>query len=171
MEAVFQDLRLIINGDVAVNDYHYPSIKRILDFYYDHTLYRIEGRAAFRIIEGIIIGFFNLQNEGYVSAVKAYEESKKAIEKDWKGVWQHGLDEINLEFFELTMNSVDKQMKVYEEEVKWVLKTNLFTFVIDHVIEGKGSYLIQKLKEEEDATAAFKNTNGFNNNDNGDDPL
>ena len=59
-EAVFYDLRLIINGDVSVNEYDYPSIKRVLDFYYDHTLYRIEGRAAFRVIEGIIIGMFNI---------------------------------------------------------------------------------------------------------------
>lgn len=135
-----------------MNDYHYPSIKRVLDFYHDHTLYTIKGRAAFRIIEGIVIGFFNIQNEGYRSAVQAHEETKTAIPKDWKGVWQHGLDEIQMEFFEITMNSVDKTMKIYEEEVKWVLKTNLFTFVIDHVLEGKGSYLIQQLKEEEDKT-------------------
>lgn len=60
VEAVFTDLRLIINGEVAVNEYNFPSIKRVLDFFYDHTLYEIKGRAAFRVIEGIIIGFFNL---------------------------------------------------------------------------------------------------------------
>ena len=57
---VFADLRLIINGDVAVNEYEYPSIKRVLAFFKDHTLYEIKGRAAFRIIEGIIIGLFNI---------------------------------------------------------------------------------------------------------------
>lgn len=51
------------------------------------------------------------------------------------------------------MDVVDKQMIKYSEEVKWVLKTNLFTFVIDHVIEGKGAEFIKKIKEEEDATA------------------
>lgn len=42
----------------------FPSIRRVLDFYYENTLYEIRGRAAFRIIEGIIIGLFNVQNEG-----------------------------------------------------------------------------------------------------------
>jgi len=36
----------------------------------------------------------------------------------------------------------------YEEEFKWVLKTNLYTFVIDHIIEGKGSYVLEQLKQE-----------------------
>lgn len=60
LDTVFKDLRLIINGEVAVSEYNYPSIRRVLDFFYDHTLYRIEGRAAFRILEGIVIGLFNI---------------------------------------------------------------------------------------------------------------
>ena len=76
---MFRDLRLIINGQVAVNDYDFPSIKRVLDFYYDHTLYEIRGRAAFRILEGIIIGMFNIQNEGLKSAVECFEDAKQAI--------------------------------------------------------------------------------------------
>jgi hypothetical protein len=51
---------VLINGTVAVNEYGYPSIKRVLDFFRDHTLYEIKGRAAFRVIEGIIIGLFNI---------------------------------------------------------------------------------------------------------------
>ncbi len=78
-EAVFKDLRLIINGDIAVNDYHFPSIKAVLDFFYDNTLYEIRGRAAFRVIEGIIIGMFNIQNEGVESCYIAYEELKAAV--------------------------------------------------------------------------------------------
>jgi hypothetical protein len=38
-EAVFTDLRLVINGDVAVNEYNFPSIKRVLDYFYENTLY------------------------------------------------------------------------------------------------------------------------------------
>ncbi len=34
-----------------------------------------------------------------------------------------------------------------------MLKTNLFSFVIDHVLEGKGGTLIQQLREEEDRSA------------------
>lgn len=40
------------------------------------------------------------------------------------------------------MEVVNRQMLKYDEEVKWVLKTNLFTFVIDHVLEGKGNYIV-----------------------------
>ena len=96
---MFIDLRLIINGEVAVNDYDYPSVKRVLDFYRDHTLYEIKGRAAFRILEGIIIGLFNIQNEGLKAAVEALEETKNAVDRDWKGVWAYGLAEIEIEFF------------------------------------------------------------------------
>jgi hypothetical protein len=57
---VFRDLRYVINGEVAVTDYEFPSIKKILDFFRDNTLYEMKGRAAFRIIEGIVIGMFNI---------------------------------------------------------------------------------------------------------------
>ncbi len=53
------------------------------------------------------------------------------------------MNDISLEFFELTMGIVGQQMEKYHEEVKWVLKTNLYTFVIDHVLEGKGSYVLK----------------------------
>jgi len=72
---------------VPVYDYHFPSIKRVLDFFYDHTLYDFRGRAAFRIIEGIVIGLFNIQNEGLNSVRAALEETKNVVEKDWKNVW------------------------------------------------------------------------------------
>lgn len=113
----------------------------------------MRGRVAFRIIEGIIIGLFNIQNEGFRSAKESLEETERAIEKDWKNIWKNGLEEINLEFFELTMEIVNRQLLKYEEEVKWVLKTNLFSFVINHVVEGRANILLQKLKEEEDDTA------------------
>jgi len=51
---------VIINGQASVINFNYPSIRRVLDFMYDNTLYDIKGRGAFRIIEGIIIGLFNI---------------------------------------------------------------------------------------------------------------
>lgn len=66
------------------------------------------------------------------------------------------MKDIDVEFFKLTMEIVNRQMLKYDEEVKWVLKTNLFTFVIDHVLDGKGSYVLQQLKEEEDSSALNK---------------
>jgi len=79
VEGVFRDLRVIINGHTSVNDYDYPSIKRVCDFFYSHTLYPVKGRAAFRILEGIIIGLFNLQNEGLESIREAREETQDLI--------------------------------------------------------------------------------------------
>ena len=150
IDMVFQDLRLIINGEVAVSDYNYPSIGRVLDFFYDHTLYRIEGRAAFRILEGIVIGMFNIENEGIASIFDSYEQITNTIEKDWKNVWKQGVDEIEIEFFKLTIDVVGRMLKKYDEEVKWVLKTNLFTFVIDHVLEGKSNQILNQLRQEEE---------------------
>eukprot|EP00350_Pseudokeronopsis_sp_OXSARD2_P009420 CAMPEP_0170565214 /NCGR_PEP_ID=MMETSP0211-20121228/77483_1 /TAXON_ID=311385 /ORGANISM="Pseudokeronopsis sp., Strain OXSARD2" /LENGTH=46 /DNA_ID= /DNA_START= /DNA_END= /DNA_ORIENTATION= len=46
------------------------------------------------------------------------------------------------------MGIISLQMDKYIEEVKWVLRTNLFTFVIDHVIDGKGSYILEQLRNE-----------------------
>lgn len=74
---------------------------------------------------------------------QAYDEVSNAIEKDWKNVWTNGVKEIEIEFFGLTMEIVNRQLIKYEEELRWVLKTNLFTFVIDHVLEGKGSNVIR----------------------------
>jgi len=84
---VFEDLRVIINGTASVVNYNYPSIRRVLDFVHDNTAYELKGRAAFRIIEGIVIGFFNIKNEGLRCIVDAMNETKEVVKKDWKGVW------------------------------------------------------------------------------------
>ena len=107
IQAVFTDLRAIINGEFAVTEYTYPSIKPVLDFFRDHTLYEIRGRAAFRILEGIVIGLFNIQTEGVKAAREARRETEEAVGQDWKGVWAHGLGEIDIEFMEVTMGVVD----------------------------------------------------------------
>lgn len=81
---------------------------------------------------------------------EAYQIICKIIEKDWKNVWKLGVEEIELDFFKLTIDVVNRMLLLYDEELKWVLKTNLFTFVIDHVLEGKGNEILNKLKEEEE---------------------
>ena len=67
------------------------------------------------------------------------------------------------------MEIINRQMQRYSEEVKWVLKTNLYTFVIDHVLEGKGSYILQQLKEEEDASLKHVNKGDRRYDDNEND--
>lgn len=97
--SLFEDLRYIINGKASVMNYNFPSINRVLDYLHDNTLYPVKGRAAFRIIEGIVIGLFNVKNEGLRCIVEALNDTKEVVERDWKDTWKNGLEEIEPEFF------------------------------------------------------------------------
>ena len=60
INSVFDDLKLIISGKVAVNEYDYPSLKWFSAFFHTYTNYDIRGWSLFRIIEGMVIGLFNI---------------------------------------------------------------------------------------------------------------
>jgi len=57
---VFEDLKIIISGKFAVNEYEYPSMARFSAFFHTYTGYDIRGRSLFRIIEGMVIGLYNI---------------------------------------------------------------------------------------------------------------
>jgi hypothetical protein len=84
IELMFTDLKEIISGKSSVNSYEYQSMKRVAAFLYTYTTYDIRGRSLFRIIEGIIIGLFNIQNMGLEVVENLLEHTGTAIEKDWK---------------------------------------------------------------------------------------
>lgn len=89
-----------MNGEHPINDYHYPSLSRVLIFIKNSTQYtELHGRAAYRILEGFVIGLLNLSNVGIRLINETREETARTISKDWKGVWEHGLKDLNLEFF------------------------------------------------------------------------
>lgn len=60
INSVFEDLKIIISGKFAVNEYEYPSMHRFSGFFHTYTGYDIRGRSLFRIIEGMVIGLFNI---------------------------------------------------------------------------------------------------------------
>lgn len=75
-------------------------MKNLASFVYTHTGYDIRGRSLFRIIEGVVIGLFNIKNMGMGVVKKVLEHTENAIEKDWKNVWADGVANIRVEFLE-----------------------------------------------------------------------
>lgn len=61
-----QDIRVIMNGEAPVVDYGYPSMRRVKAFIAEHTGYdELKGRACLRIVEGFVIGLYNIANVGF----------------------------------------------------------------------------------------------------------
>jgi len=48
----------------------------------------------------MVIGLFNIGNVGAKAAAEVKGMMAGLMERDWKDVWRHGLDEIALEYFE-----------------------------------------------------------------------
>jgi hypothetical protein len=69
VKEVMDDLKVIMKGEAPLAEYDYPSLRRSLTFLELHTSVEIRGRSAFRILEGLVIGFFNITNLG-TSAVE-----------------------------------------------------------------------------------------------------
>lgn len=134
---VFRDLKTIMDGEFPITDFQYPSLRKVVDFITYHTMYELKGRQCLKILEGLVIGFYNIMNIGFDAAVDSKEHVANIIQKDWKGIWQHGVDELDLDFFKLTMGTVSKVIsEKYMSEVTWVIKSNLFTHIVDkHVVE------------------------------------
>jgi hypothetical protein len=89
INAIFDDLKNIVAGKYSVNEYEYTSIKNLSAFVHTHTGYDIRGRSLFRIIEGIIIGLFNIKNMGMTVVKQVLQHTENAVKKDWKGVWKN----------------------------------------------------------------------------------
>lgn len=100
IDMIFSDLKEIISGTSSVNAYEYDCMKNLASFVYTHTGYDIRGRSLFRIIEGVVIGLFNIKNMGMGVVKKVLEHTENAIEKDWKNVWADGVANIRVEFLE-----------------------------------------------------------------------
>jgi len=57
--------------------------------------------------------------------------------KDWKDIWNHGLQKLHPEYFSPIHTQIqDLIIKEYPAELKWVLKSNMFTIALDkHLVE------------------------------------
>jgi hypothetical protein len=99
IQNVFEDLKIIISGKHAVNEYDYPSMARFSSFFHQYTGYDVRGRSLFRIIEGMVIGLFNIQNMGLGPIQDLISHTNVAVKKDWKDIWKQGASNLRIEFF------------------------------------------------------------------------
>eukprot|EP00344_Euplotes_crassus_P009527 CAMPEP_0197018956 /NCGR_PEP_ID=MMETSP1380-20130617/80409_1 /TAXON_ID=5936 /ORGANISM="Euplotes crassus, Strain CT5" /LENGTH=209 /DNA_ID=CAMNT_0042446273 /DNA_START=635 /DNA_END=1264 /DNA_ORIENTATION=+ len=126
-------------------------MKNLASFVYTYTGYDIRGRSLFRIIEGIIIGIFNIKNMGMEVIRKVLEHTENAIEKDWKNVWSDGVSTIKIEFIQKIYDAMCQRLEMYPKELRWVLRTHLLNFVVDKEFrdEADQGFIIRKYLDEE----------------------
>lgn len=110
IESLFNDLQIIISGKHSVNSYEYPSMKRLAAFIHTHSAYDIRGRSLFRIIEGVVIGLYNIKNMGMDVVEQVYSHVSTAIHKDWKNVWQNGVETLRMDFIKKVYNIISEQL-------------------------------------------------------------
>ena len=80
------------------------------------------------------------------------------MKKDWKGIWAHGLSELDIGFMERVLGLISDMVEVrYEKELRWVIKSNIFTHVTEkHVVECiKASQVLSELRGEEDMSSGL----------------
>lgn len=155
MDAIFEDLALIRTGKAAVIEYTYPSLSDTIEFLRENCQYELKGRQCLRVLEGLVLGLFNIGNLGAKAAASVKESmSTGMIQRDWKDVWGHGLSEINLEFYEDIGNIISSALDFkHIQELRWVLKSHLFSHVLGkHLVEcPETTALLEELKAEEDS--------------------
>lgn len=64
---------------------------------------------------------------------------------------------MSIEYFEVVSGTISKIVANHMPEIKWVLKSNLFTHVVEkHVIESTNTTrVLAELKQEEDTSSAL----------------
>ena len=80
------------------------------------------------------------------------------MKKDWKGIWAHGLNELDIGFMERVLAMISEMVEVrYEKELRWVIKSNIFTHVTEkHVVEcTKATRVLSELRGEEDMSSGL----------------
>jgi hypothetical protein len=80
------------------------------------------------------------------------------VKKDWKGIWAHGLSELDIGFMERVLALISELVEGrYAKELRWVLKSNIFTHVTEkHVVEcTKATRVLSELRGEEDMSSGL----------------
>ena len=126
-------------------------MKLLSAYVHTHSAYDIRGRSLFRIIEGIIIGLFNIKNMGMEVVEQIYTHTSTAITKDWKDVWKTGVNSIRIEFLTKVYNIISEGLFQYDSELRWVLRTHLCNFVVDkgYRDEADSGFIIKRFLDEE----------------------
>ena len=159
-----------MEGEKPLAEYEYPSLRNITGFLKEQAQVEIKGREAFKILEGLIIWIYNISNVGIQTYEDAFQLTQEAVLKDWKDIWNHGLQKLHPEYFSPIHTQIqDLLIKEYPAELKWVLKSNMFTIALDkHLVEcPQVKAMMAILKEEEDKGTPLipmseKNTNKSN---------
>ena len=141
---LFSDIKDIISGKYSVNSYEYESMKRLSAFIHTYSSYDIRGRSLFRIIEGIVIGLFNIKNMGMDVIQQVYDHTSTAVKKDWKGVWENGVSTIKVEFLKNVYDIICEALFKHPKQLRWVLRTHLCNFVVDKAFRDEAG--VPKLK-------------------------
>ena len=62
--SMFEDLQMVIKGESPIPEYSYPSLAHVVAFFWENQRIELKGRQIFKILEGIVLGLFNLSNLG-----------------------------------------------------------------------------------------------------------
>lgn len=161
MESLFEDISYLRKGQVAVTEYSYPSVSEVIEAVKETCQYELKGRQCLRVMEGMVIGLFNIGNVGAKAAAEVKNMMGGLMDRDWKEVWSHGLDEIVLDYFEELSDLISSNLDFkYKEDLRWVLKSHLFSHVLGkHLVEcPESTHLLEELKAEEDSGSGMVST-------------
>ena len=81
-----------MKGEQPLAEYDYPSLRHATGFLREQAQIEIKGREAFKILEGLIVGLYNISNVGLIVCGSANSDTETAISQDYKGLWSHAMD-------------------------------------------------------------------------------
>ena len=81
---------------------------------------------------------------------KVLDHTENLIERDWKNVWQNGVETIKMEFLQKTYTVICNVLDSHDKQLRWVLRTHLCNFVVDkgYRDEADAGFIIQKYLDE-----------------------
>jgi hypothetical protein len=111
LQSIFRDLKKLEHGDAPITEFDYPSLTKLRHFLFEQTNYTIQGRECLKVLEGLVIGFYNLVNVGLDTAYDLLDQLQVGgplVHKDHRlGVWAHGLKELDIEYFKLAHAEIE----------------------------------------------------------------
>eukprot|EP00826_Nyctotherus_ovalis_P011879 TRINITY_DN13096_c0_g2_i3.p1 TRINITY_DN13096_c0_g2~~TRINITY_DN13096_c0_g2_i3.p1 ORF type:complete len:269 (+),score=43.20 TRINITY_DN13096_c0_g2_i3:579-1385(+) len=130
---VFRDCRAAMRGSVDVSAYEFESLKGVKDFLMRQC--RIEGVTCLEIVFGIIIGYYNIVNMGTERVERVLNWVKGLAIVENKEEWNRQMiDSINMKYLREAYDLIDHHLRLYLDEISWVLKiTNNFKVIFESV--------------------------------------
>ena len=152
---VFEGLKPVKDGllnpfDSTTKRFDYVSLGST--FIYNHTSTDVKSLGEMQILLGLVIGYVNIHNMGFIRIEKNKTRAFDVLKTDWKDLWKDDCENIRLEIIKDELRIIEKYINHNEEVISWVNTITLNNYFIKYEelkdIEFNDSIELQETTDE-----------------------